>query len=117
MSNTCLRMLVDIFSSFDDNNQVFSSIYILMWTLSLAVVVVFSLFWVKSPRWFFLINRFKEVGSSQAFRSLGGNIGGFLGMVASLFLFLILINLGGLIPYVFRTTRHLAISLSLGLPL
>lgn len=45
------------------------------------------------------------------------NIGGFINIVSGLFLFLIVINLSGLIPYVFSPTRHLAVSLSLGLPL
>jgi len=40
-----------------------------------------------------------------------------MNLITALFLFLIFINLSGLIPYVFRPTRHLAISLSLGLPL
>nr|YP_010580817.1 ATP synthase F0 subunit 6 [Coralliophila richardi]UZT26950.1 ATP synthase F0 subunit 6 [Coralliophila richardi] len=110
-------MLVDIFSSFDDNNQVFSSMYMLMWGFSLSVVTLFNFFWLGSPRWFYLVNRFKEISASQAFRSLGMNMGGFLGMVSGLFLFLILMNLVGLIPYVFSMTSHLTISLSLGLPL
>jgi len=40
-----------------------------------------------------------------------------MNLITALFLFLFCINLSGLIPYVFRPTRHLAISLSLGLPL
>ena len=38
-------------------------------------------------------------------------------MVSGLFLFLIFINLIGLVPYVFRATSHLAVSFSLGFPL
>jgi len=60
---------------------------------------------------------FKETVTSQIFRSFGFNMGGFINIVTGLFLFLIFINLSGLIPYVFSTTRHLAVSLSLGLPL
>lgn len=40
-----------------------------------------------------------------------------MGVVSGLFLFLIFMNLIGLVPYVFRRTRHLAISFSLGFPL
>nr|YP_009740501.1 ATP synthase F0 subunit 6 [Ceratostoma rorifluum]QID03441.1 ATP synthase F0 subunit 6 [Ceratostoma rorifluum] len=111
-------MLVDIFSSFDDNNQVFMSLYILMWLISLLTIVLFSSsYWVMSPRWVSVISIFKDTGSSQAFRSFGLNMGGFMNVIAGLFLFLIVMNLGGLIPYVFSTTSHLAISLSLGMPL
>nr|QFG38955.1 ATP synthase F0 subunit 6 [Cominella virgata brookesi] len=111
-------MLVDIFSSFDDNNQVFMSLYVLMWLFSLATVILFSSsYWIMSPRWVSILSTFKDTASSQVFRSFGMSMGGFINVVTGLFLFLILMNLGGLVPYVFSPTSHLAISLSLGLPL
>nr|YP_010890240.1 ATP synthase F0 subunit 6 [Conus imperialis]WJJ70337.1 ATP synthase F0 subunit 6 [Conus imperialis] len=111
-------MLVDIFSSFDDNNQVFMSLYVLMWVFSLVMIVLFSSsFWMVHPRWSTFISSFKDTACSQVFRSFGLNMGGFINLVTGLFLFLILMNMSGLIPYVFSTTSHLAVSLSLGLPL
>nr|YP_009742315.1 ATP synthase F0 subunit 6 [Cryptonatica andoi]QID90410.1 ATP synthase F0 subunit 6 [Cryptonatica andoi] len=111
-------MLVDIFSSFDDSNQVFMSMYFLMWGFSLIVILIFSSnYWVALPNWSAFINTFKDTGSSQIFRSFGMNLGGFLNVVSGLFLFLIFVNLSGLVPYVFSPTSHLAVSLSLGLPL
>nr|AOY34914.1 ATP synthase F0 subunit 6 [Charonia lampas] len=111
-------MLVDIFSSFDDNNQVFMSLYILMWIFSLSSIIIFSsTYWIMSPRWVSLIMTFKDTVSSQIFRSFGLNMGGFINVITGLFLFLIFMNLSGLIPYVFSPTSHLAVSLSLGLPL
>nr|YP_003204802.1 ATP synthase F0 subunit 6 [Monoplex parthenopeus]ACF04883.1 ATP synthase F0 subunit 6 [Monoplex parthenopeus] len=111
-------MLVDIFSSFDDNNQVFMSLYMLMWVFSLVTVLIFSSsYWLMSPRWMSLIMHFKDTVSSQIFRSFGLHMGGFINIIAGLFLFLIFMNLSGLIPYVFSPTSHLAVSLSLGLPL
>nr|AKL90663.1 ATP synthase F0 subunit 6 [Naria spurca] len=110
-------MLVDIFSSFDDNNQVFMSLYMLMWFFSLATILLFSSwYWVTSPRWSTVIMIFKDTVTSQIFRSFGLNLGGFINVMAGLFLFLIFINLSGMIPYVFSPTSHLAVSLSLGLP-
>nr|YP_010713592.1 ATP synthase F0 subunit 6 [Naria erosa]YP_010713605.1 ATP synthase F0 subunit 6 [Monetaria caputserpentis]WDA98724.1 ATPase subunit 6 [Naria erosa]WDA98737.1 ATPase subunit 6 [Monetaria caputserpentis]BBJ32531.1 ATP synthase F0 subunit 6 [Monetaria annulus] len=110
-------MLVDIFSSFDDNNQVFMSLYMLMWFFSLATILLFSSwYWVTSPRWSTMIMIFKDTVTSQIFRSFGLNLGGFINVVTGLFLFLIFINLSGMIPYVFSPTSHLAVSLSLGLP-
>lgn len=111
-------MLVDIFSSFDDNNQVFISLYVLIWAFSLSIILIFSSnYWVATPRWNALINVFKDTISSQVFRSFGVSLGGFLNIITGLFLFLIFLNLRGLIPYVFSPTSHLAVSLSLGLPL
>jgi len=111
-------MLVDIFSSFDDNNQVFISIYILMWGVSLLRISVFSSsYWVSQPSYEIIIKIFKDTVCSQVFRSFGYFMGGFINILGSMFLFLIIINLIGLIPYVFRTTSHLAISLSFGLPI
>nr|ADB93475.1 ATP synthase F0 subunit 6 [Potamopyrgus antipodarum]ADB93527.1 ATP synthase F0 subunit 6 [Potamopyrgus antipodarum]AVY52107.1 ATP synthase F0 subunit 6 [Potamopyrgus antipodarum] len=111
-------MLVDIFSSFDDNNQVFMSLYFLMWGFSLLTVLLFSSsYWLTVPRYDTIVKMFKETVTSQIFRSFGFNMGGFINIVTGLFLFLIFMNLSGLIPYVFSTTSHLAVSLSLGLPL
>nr|YP_009487068.1 ATP synthase F0 subunit 6 [Semisulcospira coreana]BBB06415.1 ATP synthase F0 subunit 6 [Semisulcospira coreana] len=111
-------MLVDIFSAFDDHNQVFMSMYGLVWALSLCLVLLFGAgFWVCSPRWAEIIFLFKETISSQVLRSFGVNLGGFMGLISSLFMFLIFMNLAGLIPYVFSSTSHLAVSFSLGFPL
>nr|AXA45438.1 ATP synthase F0 subunit 6 [Pinguigemmula sp. MNHN IM 2013-18391] len=110
-------MFMDIFSSFDDNNQVFMSLYMLMWIFSLMTIIFFSSsYWVMLPRWSSVISIFKDTVSSQIFRSYGMNMGGFMNIVTGLFLFLIMMNLSGLIPYVFSPTSHLAVSLSLGLP-
>nr|ALD62501.1 ATP synthase F0 subunit 6 [Leptoxis ampla] len=111
-------MLVDIFSSFDDHNQTFMSMYSLVWMLSLFVVLLFNTsFWVSNPRWMEIIFLFKETITSQVFRSFGVNLGSFMGMVSSLFLLLIFMNLVGIIPYVFSPTSHLVVSFSLGFPL
>nr|AXA45204.1 ATP synthase F0 subunit 6 [Clionella kraussii] len=112
-------MLMDIFSSFDDNNQVFMSLYILMWLFPLVTVSLFSLsYWTMlPPQWASITSIFKDTVSSQIFRSYGLSMGGFMNIITSLFLFLIMMNMAGLMPYVFSPTSHLAVSLSLGLPL
>nr|QJD26713.1 ATPase subunit 6 [Cymbiola nobilis] len=112
-----MSMLVDIFSSFDDNNQVFMSMYMFMWLFSLITILMYSsTYWVMTPRWTSTMMSFKDTVSSQIFRSYGMKMGGFINVTTALFLFLITMNLSGLIPYVFSSTSHLAVSLSLGLP-
>nr|YP_009158195.1 ATP synthase F0 subunit 6 [Pomacea maculata]AKN78484.1 ATP synthetase F0 subunit 6 [Pomacea occulta]ART65956.1 ATP synthase F0 subunit 6 [Pomacea maculata] len=111
-------MLVDIFSSFDDHNQVFMSMYFFTWMFTFFIILMFSMtYWFYSPRWETSIKIFKVTISSQVFRSFGASLGGFTSMISSLFLFLIFLNLSGLIPYVFSPTSHLVVSLSIGLPM
>nr|YP_009421073.1 ATP synthase F0 subunit 6 [Viviparus chui]ASR74841.1 ATP synthase F0 subunit 6 [Viviparus chui] len=111
-------MLVDIFSTFDDQNQVFMSFYFLMWVYSFVVIMLFSSsLWVSNMSWIWVVNVMKDTIASQIFRSFGFNLGGFLNLITGLFLFLIFVNLSGLIPYVFSPTSHLVVSFSLGFPL
>lgn len=111
-------MLVDIFSTFDDHNQVFMSFYILLWILRLITILLFSsTLWLTNNSWVIVINILKRVISEQIFRSFGFYLGGFVNLIVSLFLFLILINLSGLVPYVFSSTSHLVVSFSLGFPI
>nr|YP_010974601.1 ATP synthase F0 subunit 6 [Pomacea aulanieri]WNR57054.1 ATP synthase F0 subunit 6 [Pomacea aulanieri] len=111
-------MLVDIFSSFDDHNQVFMSMYFLTWGFTFFIVLAFTLnYWLYAPRWSMMISIFKTTISSQIFRSFSISLGGFTNVISGLFLLLIFMNLLGLIPYVFSPTSHLVISLCIGLPM
>lgn len=111
-------MLVDIFSSFDDNNQVFISMYMLMWIFSLRSILLFNRsYWVIKSRWVSLFRTMKVNSASQTFRSFGLKLGGFINIVTALFILLILLNLRGLIPYVYSPTSHLRFSLTLGFPM
>lgn len=63
-----------------------------------------------------LLGGLKQTIFSQVGRSLGMGLDGFVGLVAVLFTGIILMNLSGIIPYVFGVTRHLLLSFSLGFP-
>lgn len=58
-----------------------------------------------------------ETMRSQASRTFILHLKGFPLLLVRLFIILIRLNLLGLIPYVFSSTRHLLLTLSLGLPL
>nr|YP_010835767.1 ATP synthase F0 subunit 6 [Haliotis asinina]WGC44116.1 ATP synthase F0 subunit 6 [Haliotis asinina] len=111
-------MMADIFSSFDDHNSVFMSMYVLMWLCSLLVLTAFNMsIWTNTNRFAYLLNIPKAVISSQVTRSFGLKLGGFTNLMAALFTSLLVLNLLGLVPYTFSNTSHLAMTLSLSIPL
>nr|YP_009192182.1 ATP synthase F0 subunit 6 [Owenia fusiformis]ALO81690.1 ATP synthase F0 subunit 6 [Owenia fusiformis] len=54
---------------------------------------------------------------SEVGRSIGRQLGGFVNLVVSLFLMLMVVNLMGMIPYVFGVSAHICFSFIFGLPL
>lgn len=111
-------MIVDIFSSFDDHNSTIFSAHIITWLISLwSLIFINSSFWATSSSILNIINIPKQVINIQSTRSFSINLGGFTLIISSLFITIINFNLLGLIPYVFSTTRHLAITFTLALPL
>ena len=112
-------MIIDIFSSFDPNTNNLSLLSSsLFWLSSLSVILILhASFWVI-PNWVFWITvPIISNISDQAHRTIGIHLKGFNSILTPLFIIIIFSNLLGLIPYVFRTTRHLLFTLSLGLPL
>lgn len=113
-------MLTDIFSAFDPGTR---SIFIALpspffWLINLLLLsIVFSSFWVQPSHIFFLLSYPKEIINSQVRRTHGTHLKGFRTIITALFITIIIINLAGLLPYVFRTSRHLYFTLALGLPL
>lgn len=111
-------MIVDIFSSFDDHNSTLFSAHILTWLLSLwSLFFINSSYWVNPSNINNLISLPKQAINIQITRSYRINIGGFRLIISSLFITIINFNILGLLPYVFSTTRHLAITFVLALPL
>lgn len=110
-------MLTDIFSSFDPARSRCFSIFpsVVFWSLrGLNFILVGGRFWLSPGRvnWVF----FNVVGgmAEQIGRTLGTHLKGLTRIVVPLFLIIILINLSGLLPYVFRVSRHLIYTLSFG---
>nr|YP_008757864.1 ATP synthase F0 subunit 6 [Sepiella inermis]AGS18371.1 ATP synthase F0 subunit 6 [Sepiella inermis] len=111
-------MMVDIFSSFDDHNSTLLSAHIMTWLLSMwSLIFINSSFWVKSSNLLNFINIPKQIINIQITRSFSMNLGGFTLIISSLFITIINFNLLGLMPYVFSTTSHLAMTFTLALPL
>nr|YP_010627089.1 ATP synthase F0 subunit 6 [Tremoctopus violaceus]ATR85787.1 ATP synthase F0 subunit 6 [Tremoctopus violaceus]WBK26780.1 ATP synthase F0 subunit 6 [Tremoctopus violaceus] len=112
------KMMMDIFSSFDDHNSTILHLHPLTWLISMwSLFFINSTFWVN-PSMLNLSNMIpKQIINIQISRSFSNKIGGFSLITSSLFMMIINFNLMGLIPYVFSTTSHLAMSFSLSLPL
>nr|YP_514798.1 ATP synthase F0 subunit 6 [Sepia officinalis]BAE80064.1 ATP synthetase subunit 6 [Sepia officinalis] len=111
-------MMVDIFSSFDDHNSTLLSAHVMTWLLSMwSLIFINSSFWVKSSNLINFINIPKQIINIQITRSFSMNLGGFTLIISSLFITIINFNLLGLMPYVFSTTSHLAMTFTLALPL
>nr|YP_001994398.1 ATP synthase F0 subunit 6 [Terebellides stroemii]ABW76478.1 ATP synthase F0 subunit 6 [Terebellides stroemii] len=113
-------MLTDIFSSFDP-----STISIYNWAPSpifwfmnfLIMLMLSSMFWLAPSRLHQISSFPKSIMFEQAARTFGKNMKGFAPILSSLFTLIILVNLSGLLPYVFSTSSHLFFTFSLAIPL
>lgn len=111
-------MILDIFSSFDPATiHIYNSHPIWFWFITTYVLII-----TQSSLWTIFnfssfIHLILSFISNQISRTLGNSIKGFQSIVSNLFLILIIINLSGIIPYIFRISRHLLFTLSLALPM
>nr|YP_009131219.1 ATP synthase F0 subunit 6 [Nuttallina californica]AIA77068.1 ATP synthase F0 subunit 6 [Nuttallina californica] len=111
-------MMSDIFSNFDPNNFTILSLSSLIW-----VIALFPLILLQNMTWS-MINQKLMISlvlinfmSSQIKRNIGKNISGFIMSMVSIFLLLILVNLMGMVPYVFSLSSHLSFAFIFGLPI
>ena len=110
-------MFYDIFSVFDDHNFVFIGLVHGLWFFVIFSCFCFlSFFWVCGNLFFGFVRFLFSVVGGLVNSSVGKNVGGSSVLFCSLFFFLIVINIFGLVPYVFSVTRHLCINLSIAFP-
>lgn len=112
-------MIPDIFSSFDPYrfNSINPSISIFI-TINLLLIIIAQLsFWISHSRANSLMTPFILIINAQLTRTFINNLKGLRQVVTTLFFTIIIINLLGLIPYFFSTSRHLIFTLIFGLPL
>nr|ALO76172.1 ATP synthase F0 subunit 6 [Mylabris sp. MYL01] len=108
-------MLMNLFSSFDPSSNWNSSFN---WSSSLICLIMMpSLFWLIPSRlnllWIkIIVTLHKEFKTLLGPTSKGGSL-----IFVSLFSFILMNNFMGLFPYIFTSTSHMALTLSLALPL
>nr|YP_006576086.1 ATP synthase F0 subunit 6 [Kulikovia alborostrata]AEM23543.1 ATP synthase F0 subunit 6 [Kulikovia alborostrata] len=108
-------MLMDIFSSFDEQNGNFLGVGLVMWFSGVFFMVFFaSCFWWGTSRASSVLDLVSSFVYSQVLRGRGKLLGGFASFVCSLMIFLLSFNLSGLFPYVFSSTSHLVVTFVMG---
>lgn len=103
-------MALDIFSSFDDHHKVNLRFY-LIW-LVLPLTTIFSNKFYPS-----ISDTLRKTAHGLISQTKAKGIGGVLSGLSTLLLILITLNFLGLSPFTFRATRHLALNISLALPI
>nr|AND96659.1 ATP synthase F0 subunit 6 [Eurysternus hamaticollis] len=109
-------MMTNLFSSFDPSTYLNSS---LNWLSTfLGILFIPSMFWLIPSRYNFLWNKIIFTLHNEFKILLGNNsIKGSTLMFISLFSIILFNNFLGLFPYIFTSTSHLTLTLSLALPL
>nr|AWV83449.1 ATP synthase F0 subunit 6 [Kikihia muta] len=107
-------MMTNLFSSFDPSTGFLS----LNWLSSMILLLFMPLtYWYIPNRFILLYNKIlillnNELNMLMNYKSLGSSL-----MFLSLFMFILLNNLLGLLPYIFTSPSHLVFTMSLALPL
>jgi len=116
-------MIIDIFSSFDPvtSTPQFSLLNFSSFPLFFPCILFLSLayfpLWLSHSRLTHALFIPLNFIWGQLTRTTSFNLKGLSSLLAPLFLILIILNLFGLIPYIFSATRHLSFTLVMGLPL
>nr|YP_002970765.1 ATP synthase F0 subunit 6 [Valentia hoffmanni]ACJ69577.1 ATP synthase F0 subunit 6 [Valentia hoffmanni] len=108
-------MMTNLFSTFDPATTISLS---LNWTSSLlGFLIIPPMFWFMSSRYTSLIKMITSKLHLEFKTLLGSNSKGFTIMFISLFMFILMNNMLGLLPYVFTSSSHLIFTMTLALPL
>lgn len=111
-------MILDIFSSFDPAINSYLSFGILFFLfMTLIPAFYYQKYWLSLSPSLWTFTLITNVINEQTSRTLGAKVSGLPKIIIALFSVLILINFLGLFPYLFSLSRHLIITLSIGLPL
>nr|ALO71211.1 ATP synthase F0 subunit 6 [Thinonoma atra] len=107
-------MMTNLFSSFDPSTNIFS----LNWLSTfLGLLFIPSMFWLIPSRWNFLWIKIIMILHNEFKILLGTKIKGSTLIFISLFSIIMFNNFLGLFPYIFTSSSHLVLTLTLALPL
>lgn len=107
-------MITNLFSTFDPSTSIYYSIN---WIRTIIILIVIPYpYWVIKSRQKIIIDIIYKT-LHQEFKTLLSKSEGLTLIITSLFIFILVNNIIGLLPYIFTRSRHLIFSLALSLPL
>nr|YP_011010541.1 ATP synthase F0 subunit 6 [Xenobates singaporensis]WPW47182.1 ATP synthase F0 subunit 6 [Xenobates singaporensis] len=107
-------MMTNLFSTFDPST---SMNYSMNWNSTFIIIILFPYtYWMMSSR-FSKIYQIIWSNLHNEFKTLLKESKGLTMMMVSMFLFILINNMMGLMPYIFTSSSHLVFSLTISLPL
>nr|YP_011010424.1 ATP synthase F0 subunit 6 [Metrocoris tenuicornis]WPW47039.1 ATP synthase F0 subunit 6 [Metrocoris tenuicornis] len=107
-------MMTNLFSTFDPST---SMMYSMNWISTFMIFIMFPYsYWMMSSRYSKMI-QFVYMTLHKEFKTLLMKSEGMTLMMVSLFMFILINNMMGLLPYIFTSSSHMIFSLALSLPL
>nr|YP_011010125.1 ATP synthase F0 subunit 6 [Halobates germanus]WPW46636.1 ATP synthase F0 subunit 6 [Halobates germanus] len=107
-------MMTNLFSTFDPSTSMY---YSMNWMSTMIILMIMPYpYWIIKSRQKMLIDLIYKT-LHQEFKTLLSKSEGLTLMMTSLFMFILVNNMMGLLPYIFTSSSHLIFSLALSLPL
>nr|UJG45349.1 ATP synthase F0 subunit 6 [Aquarius najas] len=107
-------MMTNLFSTFDPST---SMNYSMNWTSTFIIMILFPYsYWMMNSRYSKMIQIIYSTLHME-FKTLLNKSNGLTLMMTSIFMFILINNMMGLLPYIFTSSSHLVFSLALSLPL
>nr|UAT98556.1 ATP synthase F0 subunit 6 [Penthicodes atomaria] len=104
-------MMTSLFSTFDPATKMSQMNWLIMMS---PMMILPKWFWIKKSRWNLLMKMMEKKLMSE-FKSMTHHKE-ILILSISIFMSILLMNIMGLFPYIFTSTSHLSVSISIALP-
>nr|UPL65407.1 ATPase subunit 6 [Dinomachus sikhimensis] len=108
-------MMTNLFSTFDPSTSMKMS---MNWVSTMTCMMMIPMsYWVMPNRIMMMMNMMTMKLSSEFKTLMGQASKGMTLMMVSMFLFILMNNMMGLLPYIFTSSSHMTFSLTLALPM
>lgn len=108
-------MITNLFSTFDPSTRINVSIN---WLRTFLGLIILPLpYWVSNNRFHYLINKIINILHNEFNTLLSYKTKGITLIIVRLFIFILINNIIGLIPYIFTRSSHLTFTITMALPL